>query len=384
MSNKKVVHMVTVPESLKLMEGQLGFLLDKGYDLTIVCSPGKQLDNLDINRKKPILMSREISLFRDLVSLIKLIKFFSTEKPYIVNSGTPKAGLLGMVASFITRVPERIYTLRGLRLEGEKGLKYKILWFMEKIACTLATEVICISESLLFEAKKINVLNKNKGVVLANGSSNGIPLYKFPNRKEIKSELDNLRKRIGIEQSSFILGFVGRITKDKGIRELLQVFKNLKDKGYNIKLIIIGDYDTSESEKDIFKKEIKNQADIIYLGYKKELYKYYYLMDVLMFLTYREGFGNVSIESQAAGTPVITTNVTGARDTVKHGETGFIVPVKNSIIATEKVIELINNPGLKERLGIQARKRAFENFDSELIWTELEQLYRRSFSDYNK
>jgi len=377
MGKKKVIHMVTVSKSLVLMDGQLQYLMENNYKIGVVSSPGKQLDALEVDFKKAIPMSREISPLRDLKSLFKLTVYFRREKPDIVNTGTPKAGLLGIIASFLNRVPTRIYTLRGLRLETESGLKRKILWLAEKIACTLATEVICISPSLLNEAKKLNLISGKKGIVLGFGSSNGIQLDKYPHKNKIKSRIIELKSELGIGDEDFVLGYVGRIVKDKGIEELLKCFDELQSKYENCKLLIVGGYDQETQPNSALKQRIEGNNKIIHVGYKENPSLYYYLMDVLIFLTYREGFGNVSIEAQASGTPVITTNVTGAIDTVVDNVTGFIVPEKDYKKALHKIEKIKKNPTLKKQMGKKGRERAFEKFSSNIIWDALNELYKK-------
>lgn len=373
---KKIFYIVTTSKSLNLMDGQLEFLRNKGFKVGAICSPGSELEELNVDFKKAIKMEREISPLKDIISLFRLINYLRKEKPDIVNVGTPKAGLMGILASFFVRTPIRIYTLRGLRLETEKGLTRKILWLTEKIACILATEVICISPSLLEEARKLKLINSYKGKILNKGSSNGVQLNRFPNKNVIKNELIELGKTLGIdEKKDFVLGYVGRLTKDKGIEELVQSFKILQDKYSNIKLLILGELESTNEISIDLENEFQNNQGIIYLGYIKNPEKYYYLMDVFVFPTYREGFGNVSAESQAAGTPVIVSNVTGAKDTLIDNFSGFLIPSQNVDAIVEKVEILKNNRKLRNEMGRNGRKFIEENFNSEKVWDAWHKYY---------
>ena len=382
MKRNKVFHMVTVSKSIGLMKGQLEFLLEKGFNIGMISSPGKQLEELELKNKKAIPMEREINIFKDMKSLALLIKLFFKERPALLNTGTPKAGLLGIIAAFVTRVPNRIYTMRGLRLETTEGWKRKILWFTEKISCTLSTHIVCISPSLKDRILELKLANKNKIVVLANGSSNGINVSEYPEPNSQKEKIETMKKELNIRKSTFVLGFVGRITRDKGINELIEAFVNMKKEYQDIKLIILGRYENSDPIKESIQREIETNADIIYLGFVNNPITYFYLFDLLIFPTYREGFGNVSIQAQAAGTPVITSDATGAIDTVINKETGYIVRVGSVDSIVEKVLYLIRNKAFKNDMGIKARSRAINDFNSILIWRELDKFYRELLSKY--
>ena len=217
------------------MNGQIEYLRNKGFDVHIVSSAGKEQNAYPKDIVHAINMEREISIKQDLISLFKMTKLFLKEKPLIVNSGTPKAGLIGTLAAFITRRPVRIYTVRGLRLETVHGFKYKILYAMEKLAMFCATDVIAISESLKDKIVSLRLEKQGNIQVLGYGSSNGINLEKFSKSyNDIPVSIENQL------ENHFVLGYVGRIVKDKGIREVIESFKILKDKGYKVKLLIVG------------------------------------------------------------------------------------------------------------------------------------------------
>ena len=375
----KVVHMVTVATSLVLMKGQLSYLKNSGFDMTVVSGPGEELNKVKLHENvniKAITMKRNISPINDLISLIKIIIFFIKLKPQICNSGTPKAGFLGMIAAWITRVPFKIYTIRGLPFEETSGLKRKILIFTEKIACACADKVICISPSLKNVVIKNNLTLESKTIVIGNGSSNGLQFEKFNKTKEIDYEIRKIKKEYNLSKYNFIIGYVGRINKHKGVEELIIAFENLQKKYKNIALIMVGESENKNAISDKIYHKIVTNPDIIKIGWVENTVPYYYIMDILAFPTYREGFGNVSIEAQATGTPVITTNVTGAVDTVVHGETGFVINVKDTIELEEGIEKFIVNRRLIKEMGEIAKKRVRENFDSKIIWTGLESLYR--------
>lgn len=373
LSNKKIFQLVTVSKSIPLMKGQIEYLRDKGLDVHVVSSEGPEQNTYSSDITHVVNMEREISLKNDLKSLINMIRLFKKEKPHIVNSGTPKAGLIGTLAAFITRRPVRIYTVRGLRLETVTGLKYKILYAMEKLAMFCATDIIAISESLKDKIVELGLEKKEHIKVLGHGSSNGINLDNFTKDKTIIPY--ELKEKLA---DHFVIGYVGRIVKDKGIHEIIEAFKIIQ-KNYNkVKLLIVGpiEKDDSISEEDY--QYLQNNLNIIMTGHVNDTVNYYNHMDVLVFPTYREGFGNVSIEAQAVEVPVIVNNVTGAKDTLINNVTGYLVEKGNYNQIAQKLEFLIDNPAIKKQLGISGRENVESKFRNEIIWKHLETIYKNN------
>lgn len=355
------------------MKGQIEYLRDKGLDVHVVSSEGPEQNTYSSDITHVVNMEREISLKNDLKSLINMIRLFKKEKPHIVNSGTPKAGLIGTLAAFITRRPVRIYTVRGLRLETVTGLKYKILYAMEKLAMLCATDIIAISESLKDKIVKLGLEKKEHIIVLGHGSSNGIDLDHFTKNnnaipEQLKEKLDN----------HFVIGYVGRIVRDKGIHEVIEAFKLIQEKHSKVKLLIVGPIEKDDSISSEDYHYLQNNPDIIMTGHVNNTVNYYNHMDVLVFPTYREGFGNVSIEAQAVEVPVIVNNVTGAKDTLIDKVTGYLVKKGDFEQIAQKVEYLINHPSLKEEMGKNGRRRVEEKFRNEIVWKHLETIYKNN------
>ena len=356
------------------MKGQIEYLRDKGLDVHVVSSKGPEQNTYSSDITHVVNMEREISLKNDLKSLMNMIRLFKKEKPHIVNSGTPKAGLIGTLAAFITRRPVRIYTVRGLRLETATGFKYKILYAMEKLAMFCATDIIAISDSLKNTVIDLKLAKAKKVKVLGYGSSNGLNLTDYNlSKKSLKSSISNSLKNY------LVIGYIGRVVKDKGIHELIDAFKIIQ-KDYKVKLLVIGSIEKGNPIDYEYFNYLKTNENVILLDHVKNPVNYYNNMDVFVFPTYREGFGNVSIEAQALKVPVITTDVTGAKDTVIDGKTGYLVNKGNVLQIVDKLKLLLDNEELRDKLGNNGRKRVFEMFSNEVIWRELENLYKKKIN----
>ncbi|PTK14110.1 glycosyltransferase family 1 protein, partial [Staphylococcus saprophyticus] len=361
---------ITVSKSVYLLKGQIEYLRKNDINMHLISSEGKELEQYPNDIIHKIEMNREISILKDIKSLLNLICLFIKERPYIVNAGTPKAGLLGMIASYITRRPHRVYTVRGLRLETVSGIKYKILFLMEKIAMFCATDIIAISESLKTRVIELNLNNGKNIIVFGNGSSNGLNLKEY-SKNNNKIENDILKKLNG----QFVIGYLGRLVKDKGIEDLVKAFKIIEKKYSNVKLLVIGSIEDGDSISKNDLTFILENKNVVYKNHVDNPVNYYNNMDVFIFPTYREGFGNVSIEAQALGIPTITYNVTGAKDTVINNETGFIVEPGDYVKIAEKIELLLINEKLKAHMGTKGEEWVNNNFSNEIIWEKMMRFY---------
>ncbi|HSP23222.1 MAG TPA: glycosyltransferase family 4 protein [Planococcus sp. (in: firmicutes)] len=380
----KVIHAVTVAQTLKLMKGQLAYLETKGYDTKALSSQGDYIQVYEQSEGVKVLnveMEREISLLKDLTSLIACIKLFSKEKPDIVNAGTPKAGLIALLAAFFTGVPIRIYNVLGLRLETTTGLKRLILLTAEKIAATAATHILSVSPSLSAELVAQGITAPEKIKVLGNGSINGFNLADFEWDDELRMKTDSLKKELGLSKDHLVVGFMGRMTKDKGFAETVAAFLGLSHRYPHLRLLVVGDFGDGDPIDEKTKRELLGNPSIIHVPYQKDPIPYFYMMDIFLFLTKREGFGNVSIEAALAGKPVIAGDVTGARDTVSDWETGFLVDPQNAEEVMHRLEILINDKALRQRLGANGKIHAEAHYSNETIWVELEHFYHHLLAE---
>jgi len=320
-------------------------------------------------------MQREISPMRDLISLYKMFRAVKHVNPSLVDASTPKAGLLGGVAAWWAGVPCRVYTLRGLRLETTTGLKRVLLWVTEWVSCHCAHRVVCISPSLRSRAVDLKLVRATKTAVLVNGSR-GVDLLRFTPRNHRQLEVAAIRKSMGVAENEFVIGFVGRLVKDKGIGELVAAFRQIKANHANTRLLLIGDFEPGDPVAAEVRQYIESTSEVIRLGFVPNTAPYYRVMDIFALPTYREGFPGVALEAQASGVPVITTNATGAIDSIIDGVTGLLVPFGDSTSLARAIDKLLSNAETRARMGRAGRERMERDFRRESIWQAQVQMYR--------
>lgn len=352
-----------------LMRGQLSRLQEHGMDITLICSPEQNISALEKAERiviAPVPMTREITPVRDLLALARIVRLLLVIRPTLVNAGTPKAGLLVTLASWITRVPVRVYTLRGLRLEtvDPRSFRYRLLWAMERLSCRLATVVVCVSPSLQQRAIALGVVSPDRCVVLGSGSSNGVDLDRFRPARSAEERLQ-IRRSLGLSNNTPVLGFVGRLTEDKGIIELIDAFERLT-KSFSAQLVIVGAVESDQSIPQRLIDIIAERADITVTGWVSNPAIYFRIFDILVFPSRREGFGNAILEAAASGVPAVATRATGTVDAVQHDVTGLIVDPTSEALESA-VASLLVDGTRRLCMGEAARRRAEREFSQEHI-----------------
>ena len=360
----------TVPQFFLFFKGQINVLKNL-FDITLVSSAGEQLDQIaSIHKvdKCAIEIEREISILKDFKSLFSLITLFYKQKPFIVLANSPKASLLSIIAAYLTNVPHRIYYVHGLRYQTTKGFKRKLLMFMERITCLLATEVIAVSygmKKILLEDK----ITRKDVSIIWNGSVNGVDTDFF-NRDKVE---DIYVKNIS--PNDFVFGFIGRIVKDKGIEELINVFKKIKNIHNNIKLLILGESELHNSISKSTQEYILTDKDIIYVGRQSDVRPFIKKMNILVLPTHREGFGMVVIEAGAMEVPAIVTNIHGCSETIEDNKTGLLINLKDESDLYSKMLSAIENKNLCTTLGKNARERISKMYNQKQLWEEVYKFY---------
>lgn len=374
----KILLAVTSHLSAVLVRGQGKSLSAKGHTVIFSSSKGDAQKKLVMEEKllyEEVDFVRDISLKNDVVSLYQCIKILKRHKPDVVNAGTPKAGFIYMLAAFICNIKVRIFTLRGIRSSSLSGYKKSVVWFMEWMSCLLSHRVIAISPSLKEEAIRLKLVNKTRKVkVIGKGSSNGVDLNMFSDKSILKDDLKKIKSKYGID--GFVFGFIGRLVKDKGVEELIEAFIKVKrNSRRNIYLMLVGEFEVDNCISQNTINLINSDDSIICVGHTDNVPLFASLIDVLILPSYREGFGNVVIESAAMGTPAIVTDIPGARDTIVDGVTGFLMKPKCVEDLETLMIRYLLDFSLKDIQGESAKTRVKKFFDREVIWREQEALY---------
>lgn len=362
-SSSPIPHIVvgiTSPQTCLVLGGRLRTLREAGFRVTLVSSPGELLTRtaaLEGVESVAIPMRREIAPFADFVSLVRLWRLLDRLKPDMTEFSTPKAGLLGAMASMLCRVPARVYFLRGLKLETCSGVKRRILLAAERLASACSHVVLCNSDSLRKEALALGVASESKLYLLGDGSSNGVDVERF------QPGPSNLRKRLGLPQVAPVVGFVGRLTRDKGLPELIEAFDAILTARPDAHLLLVGWFDAAEDAlSEDLRVRINNNPRIHLTGFVPDTAPYYRVMDVMVLPTWREGFPNVVLEAAATGIPVVTTLSTGSRDAVVPEVTGLLIPPGYPVAIREAVLQLLSNPERRSRMGEAARAWVLDHY----------------------
>ena len=382
----KLLFVVTASVSCGFYRGMLRHLKNAGFSVVMVSAAGRELDEIasaEGAASRTVAIEREISPFRDLVSLWKLYRVIKAEKPDLVDVSTPKAGLLGGTAAALAGVPCRIYTLRGLRLETACGWKRLLLWLAERLACACVHRVVPVSPSLRQRAIDLKLVSGEKARVLGKGSG-GVDLGRFTPLRRNSSETASLRQTLGLTGQETVIGFVGRLVKDKGIHELVEAFGELSATIPDLRLLLVGDFEAGDPVDQALRKRIESAATIFETGFVEEPALYYPLMDVFVLPTHREGFPGVALEAQASGVPVVTTSATGAVDSVEDGVTGLVVPAGNTKALAEAIRTLLTSPALRTEMGRAGRHWMERDFHCEAVWDAHADLYRGMFAERSR
>jgi glycosyltransferase involved in cell wall biosynthesis len=365
---------VTDAQTCLVLGSRLRALRQAGFRVILVSSPGELLDRTAADagvEPAAIPMRRTIAPVADLVSLVRLWRLLGRYRPEIVEFSTPKAGLLGLMAAWLRGVPRRVYMLRGLKLETSLGIKRHILLAAERLAAACAHIVLCNSESLRAQACVLRVAPEAKLLLLGEGSSNGVDTKRFyPGETPVREEL-------GIARGAPVIGFVGRLTRDKGVPELIAAFAAILRSEPEARLLLVGWFDRSEDFLDEeTRRQIEFDPHIHCTGFVSDTTPYYRAMDVMVLATWREGFPNVVLEAAAAGVPVVTTISTGSRDSVVPEVTGLLIPPGHPEAITEAVLALLRNPERRRRMGVAARAWVRKHYQEERVTGLTSEFYR--------
>lgn len=377
MPDSKLFRISTVPSSLNvLLRGQLAFL-KKHFELTAVSGAGKNLEEVREREKvktHAIEMKRKISPLSDLISLIKLYFYFRREKPLIVHSITPKAGLLSMMAAKMAGVPIRMHTFTGLIFPTKTGPTQSVLIAMDKLLCACATNIYPEGNGVKNDLESYGITQKPLKI-LANGNVNGINMDHYDPKKVDCEQRRWLRQSLKIDPDDFVFVFVGRLVGDKGINELVRAFGELNVS--RVKLLLVGPFDSDHDPlySDTLKK-IEECPDIILTGFQKDVRPYFAISDALAFPSYREGFPNVVIQAGAMELPAIVTNINGCNEIIQEGLNGTIIPPKNVEALKRAMLRMYTDREYLLSLKKNARPMIASRYEQSLVWEALLKEYQ--------
>lgn len=370
MQKSKVIRTSTIALSLNiLLKGQLSFL-KKYYNVIAVSGDDKDLrivENREGVKTQNIKMQRQIAPFKDFISLIKLYLYFKKEKPQIVHSITPKAGLLSMAAAFLARVPIRIHTFTGLVFPTRSGLMQRLLIVMDKILCSCSTHIYPEGEGVKNDLISYNITRKPLKV-LANGNVNGVNTSYFNPALFLDEENKSLKNKLDIIEDDFVFIFVGRIVSEKGINELVAAFEKLSTENKKVKLLLVGPL---EEKLDPLQEKttliIKHNKQIISVGFQNDVRPYFAIANALAFPSYREGFPNVVMQAGAMGLPSIVTDINGCNEIVEEQKNGMIIPVKSIAPLYNAMVVMLKD----KQMRLNARDMITNRFEQKVVWEAL-------------
>jgi glycosyltransferase involved in cell wall biosynthesis len=375
-----IVHVMTVPESLGFLNGQVRYMRERGYTLSVVTSPGEGLTAFGERegvQTHPLEMPRKITPAQDVRAVASLTALLRRIRPDLVHAHTPKGGLLGMMAATAAGVPARIYHMRGLPMETAHGARRALLANTERISCGLAHRVLAVSRSLRDAALAHRLCPADKIRVLAGGSGNGVDAHgRFDPAQVGPHARVELRRELGLPHDAVVLGFVGRLVRDKGVCELAEAWAAVREEFPQAFLVVVGPFEPRDPVPADVQRALERDPRVVMTGPRRDTPRLYAAMDVVVLPTYREGFPNVLLEAAAMEKPVVATRVTGCVDAVRDGHTGLLVPPRRGDALAGALRVYLRDPARRTTDGVAARAHVEQHFARERIWSELEAVYR--------
>ncbi|HET7584809.1 MAG TPA: sugar transferase [Gemmatimonadaceae bacterium] len=377
----RLVHVTTIPMSLTFLVGQVDFMRARGFSVSAISSPGPDRERfaaqlgIDVHTVE---MPRRITPLRDLAALAALVRTLRRIRPHVVHAHTPKGGLLGTTAAAIAGVPVRIYHMRGLPLTAATGWRRTLLRATERVSCMMAHRVICNSASLRQVALAERVCAAEKMVVLGAGSGNGVDAEgRFHPDRLPPDTRTQVRARLGIPVDALVVGFVGRVVRDKGVVELLDAWHRLRDDFPDAHLLVVGPVEPQDPVPAETLDALRNDPRVHLAGMDWDTPPLYAAMDLVTLPTYREGFPNVPLEAAAMRLPVVATRVPGCVDAVVDGVTGTLVPARDATALAHALAAYLGDAELRRAHGHAGRERVLRDFRPERLWDALYNEYAR-------
>ena len=370
----RLVHLTTIPASLSFLTGQLAYMADRGFTVTAISSPGEDLESFAVREQVPtyaVPMARRITPLRDAIAVWRIYRVLRRVRPHIVHAQTPKGGLLGTIAAWLAGTPVRVYHIRGLPFMTASGVRRLLMRGTERIACRLAHTVLCVSHSVRDVAVAEKICPARKISVLLGGSGNGVDSAGRFSPDRVRGARSRTRVTLGIPQDARVIGFVGRIVREKGVTELAAAWLALRDAYPDLHLLVVGDFEPQDPVPEHVAALLRSDPRIHLVGYVADAAPLYAAMDVVALPTYREGFPNVPLEAASMSLPVVATRVPGCVDAVRDGVTGTLVPPRDATALTAAIASYLRDIELRYAHGRAGRERVLHEFRQEALWDAL-------------
>lgn len=373
----RVLYLLTAEISSVLVRGQLDWLTSEGFDVHVGADLG---DGSSVHRwdacatLHQVPYTRRISPLRDLRALFTTVRLIRQLRPDIVNASTPKAGLLGMLAARACRVPVRLYVLRGLRFETTSGRTRRILVRLERLTEWCATHVLVNSDSSRQVARDVGLGRHRQLELIGAGSSNGVDTGHYT--PATTAEREATRAELNVPTAAVVIGFIGRLTKDKGITDVLESFATLRSERGDLHLLVVGDHEPGDPVGDDVERRLAHSPDVTQLSWVTDTASIFPALDVLVFASAREGLPNVPLQAQAAGVPVVAYAATGTVDAVTDGAGGVLVPLGDQARLTRALARVIDDPAHRGALAAAGPEWVRQRFEQRHFWEQLSARYR--------
>lgn len=298
----KVLHLTTVPMTLMFLEGQAAYMRAQGVVLAAASSPGPELEAWGAREGVPVFgadMPRRISPLRDLVAVAKIVRHVRALRPDVVHAHTPKGGLLGMISAWLCRVPARVYHIHGMPFVTAKGWKRLLLKATERLSCRMAHRVLCVSRSVRDVAVAEGICLADKVKVLGAGSANGVDAEGRFNPQRV--DRPAAKARFSIPADAIVVGFIGRVVRDKGVVELAQAWAALRSEFPDLRLLIVGPAEPQDPVPADILSALRSDPRVVMPGAVWDTPPVFAAMDLLVLPSYREGLPVVPLEAAAIG-----------------------------------------------------------------------------------
>ena len=377
----RVVFMTTSPKAVRaFFQAQIRFLASAGFDMHVISSPGRELDECLRNLGLPmyaVTMHRRISPLADLAALLRLVRYLRQLRPEIVQTHTAKAGFLGMLAARLAGVPIRIYTINGLRFSTTSGWRRRLLIRADRLGCSAATDVLCVSNSLRQQAVALGVCAAGKARTLGTGGSHGVDTTVFDPDRLGPHDRREIRARHQLPQDAVVVSYIGRLVRDKGLSELCEAWKVLREEFPTLRLLLCGPPESEDPLPSEIMGVLERDPRVCMTGeIRGNMALIHAAADICVLPSYREGLPNVVLEAQAMRVPVVATRIPGTIDAIQDGVTGSLVAPRDSMDLAKGLRALIQDSAVRSRMGFAGREFVRNHFEEQRLSELLADEYR--------